>query len=119
MKSTELLSSSGSVIAGRDLPEARRSHCMLAINNHVLVIGGVSSSDIGRSVIIFDSSNDFSHEEGASMIYKRFDHACSTMVSAAHGGRTVAVVAGGDGQDTAEILDYTIPGSTWQLSEYL
>ena len=119
MKSTELLSSSGSVIAGRDLPEARRSHCMLVINNHVLVIGGVSSSDIGRSVIIFDSSNDFSHEEGASMMYKRFDHACSTMVSFAHEGRTVAVVAGGDGQDTAEILDYTIPGSTWHLSEYL
>ena len=47
--------------------------------------------------------------------------ACSTMVSAVHDGRTVAVVAGaysGDGQDTAEILDFTMPGSVWELSEY-
>ena len=46
--------------------------------------------------------------------------ACSTMVSAVHDGRTVAVVAGafGDGEDTAEILDFTMPGSVWELSEY-
>ena len=43
------------------------------------------------------------------------------MVSAVHDGRTVAVVAGGwNGtlMDTAEILDFTIPGSVWELSEY-
>ena len=130
LKSTELLSSIGSVTVGKDLPEARSSHCMLVINNHVMVIGGYPSSDVGRSVIIFDSSNDFSHEDGPSLINKRGSHACSTMASPAHEGRTVAVVAGGkedgqwtmaggygDGGDTAEILDYTMPGSTWQLSE--
>ena len=119
--STELLSSDGTVTSGKDLPEPRYQHCMVAINNHVMVIGGSSSSDVGRSVIIFDSSNDFSHEEGPSMVKERRMHTCSTMVSPAHGGRTVAVVAGGwgDGPDTAEILDYTMSGSTWQLSEYL
>ena len=55
------------------------------------------------------------------MNHTRGGFACSTMVSAVHDGRTVAVVAGaysGDGQDTAEILDFTMPGSVWELSEY-
>ena len=62
----------------------------------------------------------FSHEKGPSMNHKRGDFACSTMVSPAHDGRMVAVVAGGyrGGQDTAEILDFTMPGSVWELSEY-
>ena len=43
------------------------------------------------------------------------------MKSPAHEGRTVAVVAGGsgDGPDSAEILDFDISGSAWELSEYL
>ena len=54
------------------------------------------------------------------MNHTRGGFACSTMVSAVHDGRTVAVVAGafGDGEDTAEILDFTMPGSVWELSEY-
>ena len=54
------------------------------------------------------------------MIHNRYGFACSTMVSAVHDGRTVAVVAGGggDGEDTAEILDFTMQGSVWELSEY-
>ena len=55
------------------------------------------------------------------MNHARSWFAYSTMVSAVHDGRTVAVVAGaysGDGEDTAEILDFTMPGSVWELSEY-
>ena len=57
------------------------------------------------------------------MNHARGEFACSTMVSAVHDGRTVAVVAGGTGAgyndlDTAEILDFTMPGSVWELSEY-
>ena len=52
----------------------------------------------------------------------RLSFACSTMVSAVHDGRMVAIVAGGyDGNDyldTAEILDFSMPGSVWELSEY-
>ena len=42
------------------------------------------------------------------------------MVSAVHDGRMVAIVAGGigGGDDTTEILDFTMPGSVWELSEY-
>ena len=121
LKSTELVSSSGSVTFGTNLPEKRANHCMVVINNHAIIIGGSPSKNVGRSVLIFDraSSNDFSHKNGPSLNKKRYWHACSTMVSPAHGGRTVAVVAGGegDGPDTAEILDYTMSGSTWQRSE--
>ena len=55
------------------------------------------------------------------MNHKRGYFACSTMVSAVHDGRTVAVVAGGWDRnylDTAEILDFSMPGSVWELSEY-
>ena len=56
------------------------------------------------------------------MNHARSLFACSTMVSAVHDGRTVAVVAGGHNRyntlDTAEILDFTMPGSVWELSEY-
>ena len=122
LKSTELVSSSGSVTSGTNMPKNRIGHCMIVINNHAMVIGGTPAS-VGREVLIFARAgrNDFSHEDGPSLVKSRWHHTCSTMVSPAHGGRTVAVVAGGygDGPDTAEILDYTKPGSTWQLSEYL
>ena len=57
------------------------------------------------------------------MNHARSWFAYSTMVSAVHDGRKVAVVAGGRGAgyadlDTAEILDFTMPGSVWELSEY-
>ena len=93
---------------------------MLAIGKHVMIIGGVTPTGSTNSVLVYDSQNRFSLEEGPSMMNARAFYACSTMVSPAHGGRTVAVVAGGygDGPETAEILDYTKPGSSWQLSEY-
>ena len=70
LKSTELVSSSGSVTSGTNLPEKRGGHCMVVINNHVMVIGGSSSSDVGREVLIFARAN-FSHEERPSLIKKR------------------------------------------------
>jgi hypothetical protein len=116
-KTTELISSNGNVRAEKDLPETRRDHCMLVIGNHVMIIGGVTPAGTTNSVLVYDSQNRFSLKRGPSMMKARAFFACSTMVSPAHGGRTVAVVAGGYGSpDTAEILDYTKPGSSWQLS---
>ena len=120
LKTTELLSSDGTVRAEKDLPQFRRDHCMLAIGNHVMIIGGVTPMGTTNSVLAYDSQNRFSLKDGPSMMNARAFFACSTMVSPAHGGRTVAVVAGGYGSpDTAEILDYTKPGSAWELSEYI
>ena len=122
LKTTALVSErSGVVSAGEELPEARSSHCMLALGKYVMVIGGYADGDWQKSVLVYDTENGFSYKEGPPMNHARYNQACSTMKSPAHEGRTVAVVAGGygDGPDSAEILDFTIPGSAWELSEYL
>ena len=122
LKTTVLVSErSGVVSEGEELPDARRGHCMLALGKYVMVIGGVVDGVRQKSVLVYDTENGFSYKEGPPMNHARLRHSCSTMESPAHEGRTVAVVAGGwgDGPDSAEIIDYNIPGSAWQLSEYL
>ena len=122
LKTTVLVSESSSVVsAGEELPEARSWHCMLALGKYVMVIGGYAVGGQQKSVLVYDTENEFSYKEGPPMNHARSSHSCSTMESLAHEGRTVAVVAGGygDGPDSAEILDFTISGSAWELSEYL
>ena len=123
LKTTVLVSErSGVVSAGKELPEARSHHCMLALGKYVMVIGGFVDGVWQKSVLVYDTENGFSYKEGPPMNHARGHHSCSTMKSPAHEGRTVAVVAGsynGDGMDSAEILDFSIPGSAWELSEYL
>ena len=123
LKTTVLVSeSSGVVSAGEELPEPRIGHCMLALGKYVMVIGGLADGDQQKSVLVYDTENGFSYKEGPAMNHARYYHSCSTMKSPAHEGRTVAVVAGsynGDGMDSAEILDFNISGSAWELSEYL
>ena len=123
LKTTVLVSErSGVVSAGKELPEARIGHCMLALGKYVMVIGGFVDGVWQKSVLVYDTENGFSYKEGTPMNYARARHSCSTMKSPAHEGRTVAVVAGsdfGDGKDTAEILDFDISGGAWELSEYL
>ena len=49
-----------------------------------------------------------------------YDHACTIFKSQLHDGRPVAIVAGGYGSPkTAEILDFTEDGSTWQESKLI
>ena len=57
-----------------------------------------------------------------SMVYDRYNHACSIFRSPAHNRRPVAIAAGGYGSGygaTAEVFDYTISGSSWQLSKHI
>ena len=122
VKTTVLVSErSGVVSEGEELPEARSDHCMLALGKYALVIGGLVDGVRQKSVLVYDTENGFSYKEGPPMNHARYHHSCSTMESPAHEGRTVAVVAGGvgDGPDSAEILDFDIPGSAWELSEYI
>ena len=122
LKTTVIVSErSGIVSGGEELPEARSYHCMLSLGKHVMVIGGFVDGVWQKSVLVYDTENGFSYKVGPPMNNARSIHACSSMKSPAHKGRTVAVVAGGggDGLDSAEILDFTIPGSAWELSEYL
>ena len=122
LKTTVLLSERNGVVSeGEELSEARSYHCMLALGKYVMVIGGFVDGVWQKSVLVYDTENGFSYKVGPPMNNARSIHACSSMKSPAHKGRTVAVVAGGggDGLDSAEILDFTIPGSAWELSEYL
>merc|ERR1719203_1119508 len=71
LKTTELLSSDGTVRAEKDLPQFRRDHCMLAIGNHVMIIGGVTPTGTTNSVLAYDSQNRFSLKDGPSMMNAR------------------------------------------------
>ena len=54
------------------------------------------------------------------MVYERSSHACTVFKSPLHDGRSIAIVAGGDGYGSvgykAEVLDFTQDGASWQES---
>ena len=80
---------------------------------------GLEGIEYSKSVLQYDR-NDINIEptEVASMIYSRASHACTIFYSPAHDGHSVLIVAGGsgNGENTAEIWDYTNEGSTWKKS---
>ena len=71
----------------------------------------------------FNSSNINNKPlEGEPMVHARNMHACSTFSSALHDGRPIIIVAGswtGSGPKTAEILDFTKEGTSWQKSNLI
>ena len=73
------------------------------------------------SVLLYETNNiNNGHVEVASMKHARYYHACTIFKSPLHDGRPVAIVAGGYGSPkTAEILDFTQDGSTWQESKLI
>ena len=122
--STKLVDAEGNVSDGINFPvvegtPTRDHHCMASFEHTVLVTGGYTGShqsSITNGVIIFDTSNSFSYIEGPNMIEVRSNHACSIILSPAHEGRPLAIMAG---KTTAEVLDFSIQGSKWQPSEYI
>ena len=57
LATTELLSSSGNVKAGPNLPETRSYHGMLVINKKVLIIGGVTNDVYSNSVLVYNTDD--------------------------------------------------------------
>ena len=56
------------------------------------------------------------------MVHSRIYHACTTFSSVLHDGRPIIIVAGswyGSGSKTAEILDFTKEGASWQKSNLI
>ena len=92
----------------------------------LLKIGGKGLLGIKntRSVWKFDSNNlNNPPFEMPSMVYNRFGAACTVFNSSLHGGRPVLIVVGGEfiwnsASKTAEILDYTVAGASWQESNF-
>ena len=81
-----------------------------------------------RSVWKFDSNNlNNPPYEMPSMVYERSGAACTVYNSSLHGGRPVLIVLGSDTDGlsgyseskTAEILDYTVAGASWQESNFI
>ena len=56
LATTELLSSSGNVKAGPNLPETRYGHGMLVINKKVLIIGGFTNG-FTNSVLVYNTDD--------------------------------------------------------------
>ena len=91
-------------------------------------IGGDHGVQEKRSVWKFDSNNlNNPHYEMPSMVYERSGAACTVYNSSLHGGRPVLIVVGSSVisssgysvSKTAEILDYTVEGASWQESNFI
>ena len=118
LRSTELIFPNGTLTSGPDLPanEPRVAHCMTKMHDGRVLIAGTSGYiSLKSTVRIFDPSTG-SWTNGPNLLYPRLSAACATFTSLFHGGRPVVMVAGGSGQATTEIYDYTIPGKSWERS---
>ena len=73
-----------------------------------MIIGGWPDH---KSVITFDPVNNL-FNAGPSTNYDRKHSACILFYSPMHNNRPVVLTAGGSGQTTSEIYDYTI-ASSW------
>ena len=103
---------------GKSLPEPRFAHCMVEYQGQIISTGGVHGNDIISDVWSFNNHVEFTLTNKPSMKHSRARHACGIVHSMHHQGRPLLVVAGswtGDGQGNSEYLDFTVPGSQWQL----
>ena len=85
-----------------------------------MIIGGTLDSGRTDTVLKYNSSN-LNNEplEMYSMLHERGYHACTIFKSGLHDGRPVIIAVGsfaGSGSKTAEVLDFTKEGATWQES---
>ena len=109
LSSTELVYPNGTVLYGQNLPAPRYGHCAVTLHNGlIMIIGGWPDH---KSVITFDPVNNL-FNTGPSTNYDRKHTACTLFYSPMHNNRPVILTAGGHGQTTSEIYDYTI-ASSW------
>ena len=118
LASTEFIHADGSVTSGPNLPEARRGHCSVTLHDgKVMILGASDPRSLNRNVIIMDPA-DNSFATGPSLNNKRQWAACTLFYSPLHNGRPVVLAAGGGGQATAEVYDYT-NSNQWETSIHL
>ena len=125
LSSTEFIFQDGRVQVGRNLPYANAGHCMVTLDSgKVLIIGGYSGYQYTRSrnVTLFDPNkypfNPYVVSD-SFLIYDRYRAGCAVYNSPMHNGRPVILMAGGDYQATAEVLDYTQTNASWTESKKL
>ena len=114
LKTTELISSSGSV-KGKDFPTTIAYHCTIKINSaHALVTGGMQDWSWSASTRFVDlTTTTFTPGPKMKTTSFRGEHGCSTFK---HGTKTVGIVAGGYQMiklDSSEIIDLDQEIPTW------
>merc|ERR1711860_372801 len=114
LKTTELISSSGSV-KGKDFPTTIYSHCSFKINStHALVTGGFQDRSPSSSASTwFVDLTTTTVTPGPKMTSTRRGHGCSTFNL---GRKTFGVVAGGwytNYLDSTELIDLEEDSPTW------
>ena len=115
LASTEFVYSNGTVEVGIDMPLARYGHCMVTLHDGKVMILGAEKS-IRRNTLIYDPANN-SYTNGPSLSYDRRHAACTVFNSPMHNDRPVILAAGGTGETSAELYDYT-NANQWQTSKY-
>ena len=90
-----------------------------------MILGGFTNS-MTATVLKFDSNNiNNAPIQVESMLDARRSHACTIFNSALHDKRPIIIVAGADDfydrskSNTAEVLDFTQEGTTWQESNLI
>ena len=117
---TEFIFLNGSKIAGPQLPTEISGQCVVHYKNIAFFLGGRNRDRTAESTVrIINVKDGFRYiGEGPNMNHHRFGHACGIFKSEQHGYRPVIVVAGGfggDGTQSSEYWDFTMPGSKWEL----
>ena len=105
LKTTELISSSGSV-KGKDFPTTIHGHCTIKINStHALVTGGYQDGSYSASTWFVDLTTT-TFTPGPKMTTTRSSHGCSTFKL---GRKTFGIVSGGSNGnklDSTEIIEF-------------
>ena len=120
-KSTEFVYPDGRVVAGIDLPQRRRSHCMAKLDStRALIISGYVyedgkvGGDRSASTLIYDSEKN-SLESGPDLKNTRASPACGVFTSSLLQAPLVMVAGGSGGGNAVEYWDYTRDfGAGWQ-----
>ena len=117
------MSTDGSVVMGHDLivnrPAEFSKHCMVELNNGSIMIMGAKTYH--NKTFLFDP-NTKEFVQFHDMLKEREFAGCALFNSPKHGDRPVVAIGGGETPEaplksTIEVLDYTIEGSTWELSK--
>ena len=83
-----------------------------------LLIGGVINNNIGRKTNFYDPDTD-TFNDGPDMNTNRYAFGAVLLNPCPlFNGRPAVLSVGGHSKNSAELLDYTTNGATWQYSKY-
>jgi len=98
---------------GPDLPGPRYAHCAVKLaNGQIMLLGG--SPDEKSAIILHPDTEDVD-QSLPPLNFERQHFGCATFKSPLHDNREVVLAAGGYGQTTAEVLDYSQPNPAWTI----